>query len=377
MSQRQLAMVMDLNKCIGCQTCSIACKQLWTREDGMDYMWWNTVNTQPGKGTPKGWENSGGGFRNGQAQDGKLPVRRDFGDAWEFNHEDVFTGGHGTQEHLRPKGDTPQWGPNWDEDQGAGEYPNAYSFYLPRICNHCTHAACIAACPRGAIEKREQDGIVVVNEDRCRGYRFCMTACPYKKIYFNHVKKVVQKCIFCFPRIEKGVAPACARQCPGRLRFVGYRDDQDGPIWKLVEKWKAAVPLHPEFETGPNVFYVPPLNPARIDENGNIDFSKPRIPMDYLISLFGPAVVDALDVLHTEMKKVKQGGQSELIDILVAYEWKNNFGGFDRDPATVEQPFALGDCVDEGKHDPLAAGDPLTDHEKPVHFFDRLVRRKV
>ncbi len=381
MSQRQLAMVMDLNKCIGCQTCSVACKRLWTRDEGMDYMWWNTVNTQPGQGTPKGWEHSGGGFRNGQAQGGKLPTRGDFGNAWEFNYEEVFAGGHGTQEHLHPKGETPEWGPNWDEDQAAGDYPNAYSFYLPRICNHCTHASCIAACPRGAIEKREQDGIVVVNEDRCRGYRFCMTACPYKKIYYNHVKKVAQKCIFCFPRIEKGVAPACARQCPGRLRFVGYRDDQNGPIWKLVEKWKVAVPLHPEFETGPNVFYVPPLNPARIDANGNLDFSQPRIPTGYLVSLFGPAVVSALEVLHAEMKKVKQGGQSELIDILIAYEWKDNFGGFDRDPATVEQSFALGDCVDDGKHDPhthdaLAGRDPLAAREQPIRFFDPIVRRK-
>jgi ethylbenzene hydroxylase subunit beta/complex iron-sulfur molybdoenzyme family reductase subunit beta len=163
-----------------------------------------------------------------------------------------------------------------------------------------------------------------------------MEACPYKKIYFNHAKQVAQKCIFCFPRIEQGVAPACARQCPGRLRFVGYRDDQDGPIWKLVDKWKVALPLHEEYGTEPNVFYVPPLAPSRIDEAGNFDESKPRIPNEYLISLFGPRVLEVLDLVKAEMQKTRDGGQSELMDILIARHWPDMFGGFDRDPATIE-----------------------------------------
>ena len=335
MSKRQIAMVMDLNKCIGCQTCTVSCKRLWTREEGMEYMWWNTVNTQPGRGTPRDWETMGGGFRDGKAAPGKLPTRRDFGEAWDFNHDEVFYGGKGGGAHLEPAG-KPDWGPNWDEDQGAGDYPNAYYFYLPRICNHCTNAACLEACPRKAIEKREEDGIVLINEDRCRGYRFCMEACPYKKIYFNHAKKVAQKCIFCFPRVEQGVAPSCPRQCPGRLRFVGYRDDEAGPIWKLVEKWKVALPLHAEFGTDPNVFYVPPLSPARIDQNGDFDESKPRIPNDYLISLFGPRVPEVLDVIRGEMKKTRDGEKSELMEILIARHWPDMFGGLDRDPATIE-----------------------------------------
>ncbi len=335
-TQRQLAMVLDLNKCIGCQTCTIACKRLWTRDEGMEAMWWNTVNTRPGEGTPRGWEGMGGGFQDGQARPGKLPTRQDFGEAWEFNHEEVLFGGKGSETHLRPKGKEPRWGPNWDEDQGGGDYPNSYFFYLPRICNHCTHPACLEACPRKAIEKRDEDGIVLINEDRCRGYRFCMEACPYKKIYFNHAEKISQKCIFCFPRVEKGVANACARQCPGRVRFVGYRDDQDAPIWKLVDKWKVAIPLHPEYGTEPNVFYVPPLAPPRYDENGELDGTKPRIPDEYLISLFGPEVMGALAVLRGEMEKKRAGQPSELMDLLIAHRWSEMFGGFDRDPATIE-----------------------------------------
>jgi len=340
MAKRQLAMVLDLNKCIGCHTCSMACKRLWTREEGMDHMWWNTVNTMPGRGTPRDWEQMGGGYRDGKAQPGRLPTQEDFGEAWDFNFAQVYSGGQGSAVHLKVAGEQPRWGPNWDEDQGLGEYPNAYYFYLPRICNHCTHAACKEACPRGAIEKRDDDGVVLINEERCRGYRFCMEACPYKKIYFNHARKVAQKCIFCYPRVEQGIAPACARQCPGRLRFVGYKDDEAGPIWKLVEHWKVALPLHPEYGTEPNVFYVPPVAPPRIDEHGNLDYSEPRIPTAYLESLFGAQVNDALAVLRAEMGKTRAGGRSELMSLLIAAEWKDMFGGFDADPAAVRTPIS-------------------------------------
>ncbi|MCP3983436.1 MAG: respiratory nitrate reductase subunit beta [bacterium] len=330
-------MVMDLNKCIGCQTCTIACKRLWTQDEGMESMWWNTVNTQPGRGTPRDWEELGGGFRDGAANPGRIPTRKEFGQAGDYNHQEVLFEGKGNGAHLQVKGDRPDWGPNWDEDQGDGEFPNSYYFYLPRICNHCTHPACLEACPRKAIEKSSANGIVTVNEDRCRGYRFCMEACPYKKIYFNEARRVAQKCIFCFPRIEQGIANACARQCPGRVRFVGYRDDQDAPIYKLVDKWKVALPLHPEYGTQPNVFYVPPIGPMRFDENWDLDPTKPRIPNEYLESLFGPEVHGALAVLRAEMEKTRSGGESELIDLLIAYKWSEMFGGFDRDPATFGQ----------------------------------------
>ncbi len=336
MSKRQLAMAMDLNKCIGCQTCTVSCKRLWTRDRGQEYMWWNIVNTMPGRGTPRDWEEMGGGFRDGRAQPGKLPSRDEFGEAWEYNHEEVFSGGQGTSTYLHIQGETPEWGPNWDEDQGGGTYPNSFYFYLPRICNHCSEPACVAACPRKAIEKREEDGVVVIDEDRCRGYRFCMQGCPYKKVYFNQETSVAQKCIFCFPRLEQGVANACARQCPGRVRFVGYRDDEQGAIHKLVDKWKVAVPLHAEYGTRPNVFYVPPMAPASYDAEGNLDESVPRIPEDYIRHLFGDAGLSALQILATEREKARQGGGSELMDILIAYDWNEMFGGFDRDPATIE-----------------------------------------
>ena len=233
------------------------------------------------------------------------------------------------------------FGANFDEDTSSGDYPNNYHFYLPRLCNHCTKPACLEACPVRAIYKREEDGIVLVDPDKCQGTRLCNQACPYDKVYFNHVKNISQKCIFCFPRVEQGVAPACARQCPGRLRFVGFLED-DGPIHKLVYEWKVALPLHPEFGTEPNVFYVPPLAPPRFDENGDIDESSPRIPNEYLVSLFGPVVLETLEILKGEMAKTRAGQKSELMDLLIAYRWKDMFKGFDRDPATIEWSNASG-----------------------------------
>jgi ethylbenzene hydroxylase subunit beta/complex iron-sulfur molybdoenzyme family reductase subunit beta len=335
---RQVAMVFDLNKCLGCQTCTIACKTLWTDQPGMEHMWWNIVNTLPGSGTPKGWFDMGGGFKDGQPVPGTLPSRAEWGEAWDFNYDEVYYGGKGDSVYLKPQGQAPAWGPNWDEDQGAGEFPNSYYFYIQRICNHCTKPACLEACPRKAIYKRPEDGIVLVDENACHGYRFCVEACPYKRIYFNMERLIAQKCVFCFPRVEQGVAPACARQCPGRLRHVGYLDDEDGHVYKLVTKWKVALPLFPDKGTQPNLYYVPPLAPPRFDENGDIDESQPRIPNEYLEYLFGTEVHQALATLKAEMEKRRRGESSELMDLLIGYRWTDLMGPFAKDPAKLHRP---------------------------------------
>lgn len=336
MSKRQVAMVMDLNKCIGCQSCTVACKTLWTRNEGMEHMLWNTVNTQPGQGTPHGYEHMGGGFsKQGDPLPGHRPTAKEWGKAWDFNHTQLFYDGD-PDAHLAPLDPDPGVGPNHDEDIGAGEYPDNYFFYLPRICNHCTHPACKEACPRKAIEKREEDGVVLINADRCRGYRYCQEACPYKKIYYNEVLGISQKCIFCFPRIDQGVANACARQCPGRVRFVGYLDDPEGPIHKLVYKYRVALPLHAEYGTQPNVFYVPPLSPEKYDDEGE-PTGEMQIPLEYLESLFGKDVHQALALLMDEREKNRSGQKSELMDLLIARDWLKMFGPFHKHPRSIEK----------------------------------------
>jgi nitrate reductase beta subunit len=123
-----------------------------------------------------------------------------------------------------------EWGPNWEEILGTefakrrkdknfdqiqadiyGEYENTFMMYLPRLCEHCLNPACAASCPSGAIYKREEDGIVLIDQDKCRGWRMCISGCPYKKIYFNWKSGKSEKCIFCYPRIEAGMPTVCSK----------------------------------------------------------------------------------------------------------------------------------------------------------------------
>ena len=315
-TKRQISMVLDLNKCIGCQTCTSACKLMWTNRNGREYMYWNNVETKPGKGYPRDYEKMGGGFdKDGALKLGQQPSMDDYGVPWEYNYTEALM--TGTDPWLRPNV-KPTWGANWDEDEGEGDYPNSYYFYLPRLCNHCANPACLAACSRNAIYKRQEDGIVLVDQERCRGYRYCVNACPYKKMYFNEKISKSEKCIFCYPRIEKGLATACARQCVGRIRWIGYLDDVNGPIHTLVNKYKVALPLHPEWGTQPNVFYVPPSSPPKFGKNGE-ELDEPRVPLAYLESLFGSKVKDALETVKRERRAKAEGKKSELMDTLIGF----------------------------------------------------------
>ena len=328
MSKRQLAMVMDLNKCIGCQTCTVACKTQWTNRNGRDYMYWNNVETYPGQGYPRNWQEAGGGFdAAGDLQPGEIPnIEADYGVPWEYNFDEMRDGAI-----LTPQQDgkdvQPTWGPNWDEDVATGDYPSDnYFFYLPRICNHCSNPGCLSACPRDAIFKRDQDGVVLVDLDRCQGYRYCIAGCPYKKIYFNPKLSKSEKCILCFPRVEQGLPPACAQQCVGRIRFVGFLDDEEGQVHKLVHKYKVAIGLRPDYGTQPNVYYVPPVfSPDKFDADGAPIPGQDRIPDADLQKLFGDDYKQAKATLLAEHKKRKETGESELMDILIAFQHKEMF----------------------------------------------------
>ncbi|WP_201332977.1 4Fe-4S dicluster domain-containing protein [Nitratiruptor sp. YY09-18] len=331
MSKRQLAMVMDLNKCIGCQTCTVACKTQWTNRNGREYMYWNNVETYPGAGYPKNWMELGGGFdAAGDLQPGIIPnIEADYGVPWDYNYDSLAEQNllsDNPEPAFRPD-QSPTWGPNWDEDEGAGEFPrDNYFFYLPRICNHCSNPGCLSACPRDAIFKREEDGVVLVDLDRCQGYRYCIAGCPYKKIYFNPKISKSEKCILCFPRIEQGLPPACAQSCVGRIRFVGFLDDEESQVYKLVHKYKVALPLRPDYGTQPNVYYVPPVDsPPKFDAEGKIIEGSERVPMEELEKLFGPAVHEAIKTIKAEREKRKKTGKSELMDILIAYQHQDMF----------------------------------------------------
>ncbi|MDO8616042.1 MAG: nitrate oxidoreductase subunit beta, partial [Dehalococcoidia bacterium] len=160
-------------------------------------------------------------------------------------------------------------------------------FYLQRICNHCSYPACLAACPRKAIYKREEDGIVLVDQARCRGYRKCVEACPYKKVMYRGNTRVSEKCIACYPRVEgsdpltegEPMVTRCISVCVGKIRLQGWVDDEKSPVHFLVRKEKVALPLYPQFGTQPNIYYIPPR----------------WAPRKYLRQMFGPGVDEAIE----------------------------------------------------------------------------------
>ena len=248
----QMAMVMNLDKCIGCHTCSVTCKQAWTNRGGVEYVWFNNVETRPGQGYPRTYENQDrgqGGWtlsRRGRLAlraggrikklasifaNPLMPAITDYYEPWTYDYENLITApAQADTPVARPKSLISgkdmkvSWSANWDDDLGGApqltaadpilakvsddvrlEFERTFMFYLPRICEHCLNPSCAASCPSGAIYKRTEDGIVLVDQDRCRGWRMCVTGCPYKKVYFNHRTGKAEKCTFCFPRVEVGI----------------------------------------------------------------------------------------------------------------------------------------------------------------------------
>jgi nitrate reductase beta subunit len=401
----QIAMVLNLDKCIGCHTCSVTCKNVWTSRQGMEYAWFNNVETKPGIGYPKDWENQTrwrGGWqrkRNGRIaprQGGRLAIlAKIFANPHLPEIDDYYEPFTFDYEHLQQAPELPtapvarplslvtgrpmdkiEWGPNWEEILGGefdkrsqdynfeavqkdiyGQFENTFMMYLPRLCEHCLNPSCVASCPSGSIYKREEDGIVLIDQDKCRGWRMCVSGCPYKKIYYNWTSGKAEKCIFCYPRIEAGQPTVCSETCVGRIRYLGvllydadrieqaasteheqdlyeaqlklFLDPNDpaveaqaradgiadnwieaakrSPAYKMAVDWRIAFPLHPEYRTLPMVWYVPPLSPIQshanagaIEANGEIpDVRSLRIPVRYLANLLTagaePPIVSALE----------------------------------------------------------------------------------
>lgn len=194
-------MVLDLERCVGCYACSVACK---------------TEN-----GTPEG--------------------------VW--------------------------YAPVYEKE--VGQYPAVKRQFIPSLCMHCDDAPCMKACPTRAINKRD-DGIVLVDQEKCCGTRACVAACPYGALSFvedvkgafgqeliqlekKHYKSVVgtvQKCTFCAHRIDQGVyEPACVQVCPTTARTFGDLDDPYSEVSKLIRQRNGVQP-RPEAGTDPSVFYL-------------------------------------------------------------------------------------------------------------------------
>lgn len=156
----------------------------------------------------------------------------------------------------------------------AGTYPNAMVYHFSGACNHCENPACVAACPTGASHIRE-DGIIAIDTDVCIGCQSCIAACPYPGVrQYNgeepefdvdfalgaadapkHVYNTVEKCNFCFERLERGEVPYCMEACPMRCRIIGDLDDPESEVSRLLAE-REYFRLNEEAGTEPNVYYL-------------------------------------------------------------------------------------------------------------------------
>lgn len=315
--QKQLVAVFNINRCIGCQTCTGACKSSWTFSKGQEYMWWNNVETKPYGGYPQHWDIKILQLLDEAHKAAGQQAEWDTKQAGEnapygvYNGLTIFETGAPNQEALGYLPPDSEWrAPNFYEDtatayegdklgiskKGASlPEHHTWFFYLQRLCNHCTYPACAAACPRKSIYKRPEDGIVLIDPSRCRGYRKCVEACPYKKSMFRGTTRTSEKCVACYPRVE-GTDPLsdgvpmetrCMAVCPGKIRLNGLVDiAQDGswvedpkhPLYYLIKVEPVALPLYPQFGTEPNIYYIPPR----------------WAPRGYLQQMFGPGVDEAI-----------------------------------------------------------------------------------
>ena len=317
---RQFAFVFNINRCIACQSCTMACKSTWTFSKGQEHMWWANVETKPYGGYPRWWDAKilkllheadprGQYWAGSSGQERTSPYG-------EFKGKTIFEATKALKpESARVLGYLPEdeeWNsPNIYEDNPVGrkgvkneydpegaELPihDTWFFYLARICNHCSYPACLAACPRQAIYKRPEDGIVLLDQEQCRGYRKCVEACPYKKTMYRGNTRTSEKCIACYPRVE-GTDPEsngdpmetrCMAACIGQIRMQGlvkvdeggsWAEDRYNPLYYMVHVAKVALPLYPQFGTQPNGYYIPPR----------------WVPRAYLEQMFGPGVKRAIE----------------------------------------------------------------------------------
>lgn len=143
---------------------------------------------------------------------------------------------------------------SWVSEVEKGAYPEVKRHFIPQLCNHCSDSPCVEVCPTGASFQKE-NGLVLVNEDRCIACSACIAACPYGTRYLDPKEKVVKKCDFCEHRLDHGLEPSCVNTCAPRARIFGDLNDPDSEISQLIRDNPVQV-LKPEMNTDPNVYYI-------------------------------------------------------------------------------------------------------------------------
>lgn len=207
-SPKKLGLVIDLDICVGCHACATSCKE------------WNAAGIA------------------GPLTDEK-PYGKEPSGVW-FNRVHSY-----------------------EVAEDAASAQPAMTLHFPRSCLHCDTPACVTVCPTGASYKRAEDGIVLVDEDKCIGCKLCSWACPYGAREYSPVEGVMKKCTLCVDRIyntnlpEQDRQPACVQACPTRARHFGDLGDPASTVSQLVAE-RGGVALMPELGYEPVNRYLPP-----------------------------------------------------------------------------------------------------------------------
>jgi len=205
------AMIIDIEKCIGCGNCVRACKEE------------NDVLREPFY------------FRT-WVERYHVP-EKDMADPEAEDH---------------PVVDSPNGGyDGFKEKYRAGD--GSKNFFVPKLCNHCAHSPCVQVCPVGATFE-SADGVVLVDKSYCLGCRYCVQACPYGCRFIDPRSRTVDKCSLCYHRITKGLTTACCETCPTGARTLGDLKDPRDPIHEFLRTHKVQV-LKPQMATGSKTYY--------------------------------------------------------------------------------------------------------------------------
>jgi tetrathionate reductase subunit B len=211
-SRHWWAMLMDVDKCIGCGKCVRACKDE------------NDVPKDPRY------------FRT-----------------WVERYQVPPVDPRDPQRESLPIVDSPNGGYEGFPDLGAAA-AGAKTFFVPKMCNHCAHSPCTQVCPVGATFETE-DGVVLIDKDYCLGCRYCVQACPYGCRFIDPRTNTADKCTLCYHRITKGLTTACCEVCPTGARQLADLKNPADPIHAFLRTHKVQV-LKPSMATGAKIYYA-------------------------------------------------------------------------------------------------------------------------
>jgi sulfite dehydrogenase (quinone) subunit SoeB len=267
-AKKKLGLVIDLDICVGCHACAVACKE-WN--EGGDFG--PLADDDPYGAEPHGvWFNRVHSYEITELGPRVSGLER-------TNSESDSAGtSHAQPGHDRQIAEGGNRGSSAASPVASPESRLPQMVHFPRSCLHCETPDCVTVCPTGASYKRAEDGIVLVDQDKCIGCQLCAWACPYgaREIALPHPKAstsdagckdskrgTMQKCTLCVDRIynetldERDRQPACVLACPTRARMFGDLGDPDSDVSKTVEARGGYAPM-PEFGYRPVNRYLPP-----------------------------------------------------------------------------------------------------------------------